>query len=112
MHLRSTVFEVHAVHVCLHQREAVTMLDSATTIEAATHDASEIKSFALVSNDNRYFAERLASTTYMHFYYSTFLIAVQNRVSQSFAEGQFNTRLLSQNTLRAFNQYHQAINEG
>lgn len=87
------------------------MLTCGTTIEAVVHHASEIKSFALVHNDDRYFALGPASTTYVHFYFSPLLIAVQDRVSQSFAEGKFDIRLLARDTLRPFNQQHQAVNQ-
>jgi hypothetical protein len=48
----------------------------------------------------------------VYLYYSAFLIAVLDRVSQSFAEGQFNIRLLAHEALRSFNQQHQAVHEG
>ena len=47
----------------------------------------------------------------MYFFSWIFLIAVQDGISQSFAERQLDIQLLSRNTLRSFNQPHQAAHQ-
>ena len=69
----------------------------------------EVKSFSLIRNDDRNPLAGSAAGADVNFLFWIFLIAMHDRVSQSFAERQLYVELFSSNTLRSFNQAHQAI---
>src|ERR1700674_938595 len=111
MDFRPASFKMHIVHVRVHQLDAVPLSVSGIRCKAVTRSLSEVESFALIRHDDGYFVAGFAPAPDVYFLRWIFLIAVHDSISQSFAERQLDIELRSRNTLRSFNQPHQAVNQ-
>jgi hypothetical protein len=77
--------------------------------EAVTYRLSEVESFSLMCHNDGYFTAGSAATPDVDFCFPTCLIAMHNGTSQGFAERQVDIAFCAVNTLRSFNQPHQAV---
>jgi hypothetical protein len=111
MDFRPASFKVHIVHERFHQLDAAPMFGSGVRCEAVTHCFFEVESFSLIRHDDGYLFAGLAAAADVYFFFWIFLIAVQDRISQCFAERQFDIELVSGNALRPLNQPHQAVHQ-
>jgi len=109
MDFRPASRKVHIVHIRFDQLDAVPMRGSAVRCEAVSQYLSEIESFSLICHDDRNSLAWPAAAADVNLFFWVFLIAVYYGIPQSFAERQLDVELLSRNTLRSFNQSHQAI---
>ena len=111
MDFRPVSFKVHIVHTGFHQQDAAPMFGGGVRWEAVAHHLSVVESFSLIGYDDRYFAARPAAAANVYFCSWLLLVAVKDGITQSLAERQFDIKLRSWNTLRCFNQPHQAIHQ-
>src|SRR5712672_325009 len=74
-----------------------------------TYRLSEVESFSLMRHNDGYFTTRSAAATDVHFCFRICLIAMHDATSQGFAQRHFDIAFCAVNTLRSFNQPHQAV---
>src|SRR5712675_2276793 len=77
--------------------------------EPVTYRLSEVESFSLMRHNDGYFTARSAAAADVHFCFRICLIAMHDATSQGFAERHFDVAFCGVNTLRSFNQPHQAV---
>jgi len=77
--------------------------------EPVTYRLSEVESFSLMRHNDGYFTARSAAAADVHFCFRICLIAMHDATSQGFAERHFDIAFCAVNTLRSFNQPHQAV---
>jgi len=71
--------------------------------EAVTHYLSEVESSSLIRHDDGYVVAGPAAAANVYFFSWIFLIAVQYRIFQRYADHQLDIELVSWNALRNFN---------
>ncbi len=87
------------------------MFGSGVRCDAVTHYLFEVESFSLICHDDGYFLAGLAAAADVYFCFWIFLIAVHDCIFQRFPERQLNVGFCSRNTVRSFNQPHQAVDQ-
>ena len=87
------------------------MLGKGVGYESVTRSLSEVKTFAQIRHDDGYFLAGPAAAPDVHFRFWMLAIAVQDGISQSLAERQFDTELFSLNTMRTLNQQDQTFHQ-
>ena len=111
MDFRTASFKVHIVPIRFHQLDDAPMFGSGVRCDAVTRYLFEVESFSLICHDDGYFLAGLAAAADVYFCFWIFLIAVHDGILQRFPERQLDIELFSRNTLRSFNQSHQAVHE-
>jgi len=79
--------------------------------DAVTQYRFEVESFSLIRHHDGYFIAGLAAAADAYFSFWIFLIAMHDCVIQRFPERQLNVGFCSRNTVRSFNQPHQAVDQ-
>src|SRR5580704_15860963 len=111
MDFRPASFKMDIVHTRFHQQDAAPMFGGGVRCAAVAHHLSEVESFSLIGHDDRYFAAWPAAAADVYLCPCVLLVAVKDGISQCLAERQFDIELRSRNTLRSFNQPHQAVHQ-
>jgi len=75
------------------------MVGSGVRCEAVTRHLSEVESSSLIRHDDGYFVAWSAAAADVYFFSGIFLIAVQDRIFQRFAEHYLDIELVSWNAL-------------
>jgi hypothetical protein len=111
MDLRSSAFERNFVHGNFHQVDAAPVFGTEVFERQRIGNSTWVESLPLISDDDEHSLAAFAAATDVNQLASVQSIAVEHRVTQGFAKGEFNEILLSENTAGSRYQAHEPVNQ-